>query len=151
MSYHTPQKIIGILLAGAMLLPLLTGCTPSAEKHATQVGISSVGQALSKDPTQLLPEEPEPEPLPHEETDTPADDAPADDTPAAPVESAMTQLQQSVQAMVNSYSGVWSVYVKRLDTGESFVINDSSMVAASLIKLYVYGAIGQAEESGQIA
>ena len=157
MSYHTPQKIIGILLAGAMLLPLLAGCTPSAEKHATQVGISSEGQALSKDPTQLLSEEPEPEPLPHEEPDTPADDAPApddapaDDTPAAPVESTMAQLQQSVQAMVNSYSGVWSVYVKRLDTGESFVINDSSMVAASLIKLYVYGAIGQAEESGQIA
>ena len=32
MSYHTPQKIIGILLAGAMLLPLLAvaalACTP---------------------------------------------------------------------------------------------------------------------------
>ncbi|MCC8045608.1 MAG: class A beta-lactamase-related serine hydrolase [Clostridiales bacterium] len=37
----------------------------------------------------------------------------------------------------DSISGDWSVYLKNLDTGESLLINDESMYAASLIKLFV--------------
>ncbi|MCD8104669.1 MAG: class A beta-lactamase-related serine hydrolase [Lachnospiraceae bacterium] len=36
-----------------------------------------------------------------------------------------------------SISGDWSVYLKNLDTSESLLINDESMYAASLIKLFV--------------
>ncbi|MCD7955544.1 MAG: class A beta-lactamase-related serine hydrolase [Lachnospiraceae bacterium] len=37
----------------------------------------------------------------------------------------------------DTISGEWSIYLKNLDTSESLLINDESMYAASLIKLFV--------------
>ncbi len=49
-------------------------------------------------------------------------------------------LESSLRGALRSYSGTWAVYVQNLDTGESFSINNQSMYAASLIKLYALGA-----------
>ncbi|MCD7746489.1 MAG: class A beta-lactamase-related serine hydrolase [Lachnospiraceae bacterium] len=49
----------------------------------------------------------------------------------------LTELSAQIEGMLADSSGVWSVYLKDLDTDESFTINSQSMYAASLIKLYV--------------
>lgn len=153
------KRILALLIIHGLLLTVLPGCRQENAKVAAQADLTAPAAIAQPKDTELFPAG---QPLPHEaesaeaeqpatETPAPEDAASNTDTPAQPpAVSAMTQLQQTVQSKVNSYGGVWSVYVKRLDTGESFVINDGPMVAASLIKLYVYGAIGQAELSGQI-
>ena len=62
----------------------------------------------------------------------------------------LSPLREKLLEMLSGYAGTWSVYCKRMDTGESFCLNDSPMTAASLIKLYVYGAVRQAMENGTI-
>lgn len=64
-------------------------------------------------------------------------------------------LKEQVQAQVDDLSssnGTWSVYVKRLDSGDAFSINNGKMEAASLIKLYIMGAVyeryGKIQEAG---
>ena len=59
-------------------------------------------------------------------------------------------LQEALQAQLSGFSGQWSVYVKRLDTGQSLCLSDSPMVAASLIKLFVAGAAFQAIADGTL-
>ena len=150
---HRTMRSLALFVLLSFCLTVLPGCQQSAAKYNNQISLArSPAEAPAKDPSQFQLKEPEP--LPHEEPET-VPDAPSD-TPSEPddppaASSAMTQLQQTIQGKVSTYGGVWSVYVKRLDTGESFVINDGPMVAASLIKLYVYGAIGQAECDGIIS
>ena len=62
----------------------------------------------------------------------------------------LSPLREKVAEMIAGYAGTWSVYCKRMDTGESFCLNDSPMTAASLIKLYVYGAVRLGLENGTI-
>ncbi|MCD8336212.1 MAG: class A beta-lactamase-related serine hydrolase [Lachnospiraceae bacterium] len=45
------------------------------------------------------------------------------------------RIEEKIEA--DSVSGTWSVYVKNLNAGESISINNQSMYAASLIKLFV--------------
>lgn len=52
----------------------------------------------------------------------------------------ITALQKKLKSAISSYRGTWSVYVKNLDTGEAFSINNKKIYAASLIKLYAMGA-----------
>ncbi|MDY2720662.1 MAG: serine hydrolase, partial [Candidatus Faecousia sp.] len=59
-------------------------------------------------------------------------------------------LQEALQAQLSGFTGQWSVYVKRLDTGQSLCLSDSPMVAASLIKLFVAGAAFQAIADGTL-
>ena len=66
------------------------------------------------------------------------------------VESDVSSLESQIKALLATKQGNWSVYFKRMDSGESFVINDQKMVAASLIKLFVYGAVRQKIESGSL-
>ncbi|MCC8067818.1 MAG: class A beta-lactamase-related serine hydrolase [Clostridiales bacterium] len=47
------------------------------------------------------------------------------------------ELSAQIEEELMDVSGSWSVYVKDLDTNESLSINNQSMYAASLIKLYV--------------
>lgn len=49
----------------------------------------------------------------------------------------MSKLQPQVESMVENFEGDWSVYVKDLNSGESFSINNRSMFSASLIKVFV--------------
>lgn len=46
-------------------------------------------------------------------------------------------LEPQLESMLASYEGIWSVYVKNLDTGEEILINDQPMYSASLIKPFV--------------
>lgn len=49
----------------------------------------------------------------------------------------MDTLEPQLEAMLESYDGNWSVYVKNLDTDEEIVLNDMQMYPASLIKAFV--------------
>lgn len=61
----------------------------------------------------------------------------------------MAGLQSKLRSTIRSYSGTWSVYVKNLNTNESFSINNKRMYAASLIKLYAMGAAYQRIKQGR--
>lgn len=51
-----------------------------------------------------------------------------------------TALRELLEEALADLDGVWSVYVKNVDTGETVCIHDEPMTAASLIKLFVAGA-----------
>ena len=50
-------------------------------------------------------------------------------------------LEQEITSMTESWSGSWSVYVKNLTNEEIISINPHPMESASLIKLYIMGAV----------
>ncbi|EET62706.1 hypothetical protein BRYFOR_05056 [Marvinbryantia formatexigens DSM 14469] len=52
-----------------------------------------------------------------------------------------TSLEEEITEMLSSYQGDWSVYLKDLSSGRTMEINEHSMESASLIKLYIAGAI----------
>ncbi len=57
-----------------------------------------------------------------------------------------------VQGMTAGFGdGDWAVYVKDLTGGGSFEINSHQMESASLIKLYIMGAVWQAAEDGALS
>ena len=46
-------------------------------------------------------------------------------------------LKPQLESMLAGYDGEWSVYVKDLETNEDFVLNDTPLYSASLIKAFV--------------
>lgn len=52
-----------------------------------------------------------------------------------------TDLETILTYMTDRYEGRWSIYVKDLKNDRSIIINDQPMEAASLIKLYIMGAV----------
>lgn len=59
----------------------------------------------------------------------------------------MEKMEGVVQQLIARFGdGEWAVYVKDLTRGGSFEINSHSMESASLIKLYIMGAVWQAVE-----
>ncbi len=126
--------IVCILLAAA----LLAGCGQNGaaggntEEHPLPTlspGVPDPLQDESDDP--LTPPDVTD---PVDPTDPPAPTDPVD------VEPEPSALELELTAKLAELPGKWSVYVKNVDTGECFCINDEPMVAASLIKLYVAGA-----------
>ncbi|MCC8067531.1 MAG: class A beta-lactamase-related serine hydrolase [Clostridiales bacterium] len=65
-------------------------------------------------------------------------------------EKTMESLEEQLRAILETYDGTWSVYVKRLDTNESFVINDQPMKSASVMKLFIMGTVYTAIEDGEL-
>lgn len=64
----------------------------------------------------------------------------------------MEGVKTVVEEMVAGFQdGDWAVYVKDLTGGGSFEINGHQMESASLIKLYIMGAVWQAIEDGTLA
>ena len=59
------------------------------------------------------------------------------------------ELQDELERLLARQSGVWSLYLKNLDTLETVSIRDEAMVAASLVKLYVAGAYYAADPEGE--
>ena len=59
-------------------------------------------------------------------------------------------LQDGLEHMTEAFEGTWAVYVKDLATGESVSINDAPMEAASLIKLYIMGAVMEQIQEGRL-
>lgn len=49
----------------------------------------------------------------------------------------MDNLEKQLTEKLAGYEGKWSAYVKNLDSGEEFSINDQSFYSASLIKVFV--------------
>ena len=55
-------------------------------------------------------------------------------------EMSLSSLKKQLEAMIQGYSGEWSVYVKDLKTDDIISINDKSMKPASVIKLFTMAA-----------
>ena len=62
----------------------------------------------------------------------------------------LSNLQKELKTAIKSCSGTWSIYVKNLDTNESFTINNRRVYAASLIKLYAMSAAYQRIKDGKL-
>ncbi|MCD7737343.1 MAG: class A beta-lactamase-related serine hydrolase [Lachnospiraceae bacterium] len=62
----------------------------------------------------------------------------------------LEDLEETLRTAIAGYDGSWSVYVKNLNTDESFVINDQPMKSASVMKLFIMGAVYTAIEDGEL-
>lgn len=60
------------------------------------------------------------------------------------------QLEAELTHRINSYSSQWSLYLKDLSTGNIISINERPQESASLIKLYVMGAVMQHIQDGEL-
>lgn len=61
---------------------------------------------------------------------------------AAPITDDLSNLQSQLEQIIGTFSdGTWSVSVTNLITGATCQINNGQMQAASLIKLYIMGAV----------
>lgn len=60
------------------------------------------------------------------------------------------ELEQTLQSSLNGYDGDWSLYIKDLAKDRSISLNSHEMQAASLIKLYIMGAVYQQAEKGNL-
>lgn len=59
-------------------------------------------------------------------------------------------LEEELVSMTESYSGNWSVYVKNLANGDTIAVNQKPMESASLIKLYIMGAVMEQIHNGKL-
>ena len=66
-------------------------------------------------------------------------------------EKTLQNLKQQLEEQIAGYDGEWSVYCKNLTTEESFVIRDSPMKSASVMKLFIMGTVYTAFENGELS
>lgn len=59
-------------------------------------------------------------------------------------------LKKDLNEMIDTYEGSWSIYVKDLKSGISLTINDRPQDSASLIKLYIAGAVLEEIQSQEL-
>lgn len=64
---------------------------------------------------------------------------------------AMPDLKRNLESMIAGYEGDWSIYAKNLSSGEYLEINSHAVKAASLIKLFIMGAVLEQAEEGRLA
>lgn len=62
----------------------------------------------------------------------------------------LAELKTTLEHMLSSYSGIWSVYVKDIENKEYLSINNTQMFSASLIKLYCAAAAFDLMEKGEL-
>lgn len=62
----------------------------------------------------------------------------------------MEELKVRLEAMLLEYQGDWAVYVSDLKNKEYLEINNHAVKSASLIKLYIMGAVLEQEEAGNL-
>lgn len=62
----------------------------------------------------------------------------------------LTDLSDLLEWETGRARGIWSVYVRCMETGEEIVVNDRQLCSASLIKLLDAGAYLQAVEDGRL-
>ncbi len=60
-------------------------------------------------------------------------------------------LKKMLENRIAGFDGDWSVYVKNLSTQESLTVNDRPMKSASVMKLFIMGAVYRAMEAGELA
>lgn len=126
-----------LICAAAIALSLLCGCAPwqpwVRESQSTTAFVSTSAAVTTEAAAETH--------TPPTETCPPA---------TACADSGLEELEQALQTRLSALPGRWSVYVKRLDTGESLCLSDEAMVSASLIKLFVAGAVFQAVDDGTL-
>ena len=66
-------------------------------------------------------------------------------------EKTLQNLKQQLEDQIAGYDGEWSVYCKNLTTEESFVLHDSPMKSASVMKLFIMGTVYTAFENGELS
>ena len=63
----------------------------------------------------------------------------------------LDELKTQIENKITEYPGEWSVYIKNLNTGDHFTINDKQIYPASMIKLFALGASYEQIEQGLIS
>ncbi|MDO4414597.1 MAG: serine hydrolase [Erysipelotrichaceae bacterium] len=124
-SFH-PELLIPIILAVIALFG----------------GIYALQNKPQKEPAALTPQE-SPDITLIEET-------PAPEATEDPEDTLMKNLSRSITEIIHESEGTWSIYLKNLDTSRSFVINDTQMSSASLIKLFTAGRYLEMVENGEL-
>ena len=64
--------------------------------------------------------------------------------------SSLSDLKKILTSQLKKYDGEWSVYVKNLDTGESFSLYDTPFYAASLVKPFLLAALYDQVNQGKM-
>ena len=59
-------------------------------------------------------------------------------------------LYRQLREQIAAYDGTWSVYVQNLTTGQALIVNDRSMRSASVMKLFIMGAVYEAFDRGDL-
>ncbi len=144
---------LALLVSGCGSVILEDNSGKEAAAQASEVREETPAPTASPAQTPAATKTPSPTPLPHEGNETAkvtvsATPEPTKTPEPTPAESSVAPIENEVAALIQNYGGEWSVYFQRLDTGESFCVNEMSMVAASLIKLYVYGTVMEQIEQG---
>ncbi len=60
------------------------------------------------------------------------------------------RFQQNLTDTLAGYEGDWSIYIKDLNTGRTMSVNDHSIESASLIKLFIAGAVLEQIDLGKL-
>lgn len=60
-------------------------------------------------------------------------------------------LETEISDKLAAYQGDWSVYIKDMETGKTMEINEHAMESASLIKLYIAGAVYEQMDEGNLS
>ncbi len=158
MKYKNLQNVmLCAFLAGVLVL---SGCQASGGGSSAQTGSEAAAETASVSGT-TADSTPSPAPAAEKKvsvtptpTPKPAETIkpkPTEKAKLSPVpENTLHDLRKIIGKKIEGYDGNWSVYCKRLDTGEHFCINDEPHISASLIKLYVFGAAMEAIENGDL-
>lgn len=158
MKYRNLQiAILCVVLTAALIL---SGCQAAeggssarAVSEEAEESASASGTTAVSTPSAAAPPEKEasvtPTPAP-KPTEAAKPKPTKKTTPSPAPEKSLHDLRTIINKKIKGYDGTWSVYCKRLDTGEHFCINDEPRISASLIKLYVFGAAMEAIEKGDL-
>lgn len=135
-----PIRLFHILMTACLILAVLAGCSAGVQETSA-AATTKAAEASSEAPASAGTTE-----AAAEAATRPAQTARSE---------SMEQLEASLTQYLSTQRGTWSIYVRRLDTGEDFCIHDEVMTAASLIKLAVAGCyldkVDRGERSDDLA
>lgn len=130
---------LAVLITSAVLIIKTRGTdiesSPENRKQRSSSDTSSVVPEGSSSEGESEPEPDKPNPEPEQENDNIG---------------SLELLKSMVEDKFSNYSGKWSAYIKNLNTGEHFTVNNSKVYPASMIKLFAAGACYQQIEEGKI-
>ena len=78
---------------------------------------------------------------PESQSETTSESASESESELASASESWVNLCKELNSSISEYEGTWSVYVKDLEDGGSLTINEQAQSSASLIKLYIAGAV----------
>ena len=141
------NKVYSVLFIGAVCLVMIViaamviksilspakpdGSVPASESTSAAVTAAAVSSAAEETTSASESEKPEEK----------SDKLPSED---------LSPLAEKLKEKTSKYDGDWSIYVCHLGTGETLVQGSKPMYAASLIKLFCFGAIEDAVSEGKL-